>query len=117
MTSQDDREKLMQRDVLLVAIAACSLLSGMHFSPWFDPIFFLLRPFIVGFTFGSPLVTLYVTSLFISILAVVLAGVPAAIYERAFGGRSTSATSLLIWLAGTLLLAIPAIMGWGAAHG
>ena len=35
----DDREKLIRQDGLLIGIAGASLLSGMHFSPFFDPAF------------------------------------------------------------------------------
>ena len=45
---QDDRERLLKQDVLLVATAGLSLVNGMHFSPWFDPVSILLKPFLAG---------------------------------------------------------------------
>jgi hypothetical protein len=64
-----------------------------------NPVFFDYGPLIV-----------YFASLMASTAVVILAGIPAAIYERLTGvkGDSTNA-SLLIWFAGTVILAIPAI--------
>ncbi|MGD9667821.1 MAG: hypothetical protein AB7U75_02065 [Hyphomicrobiaceae bacterium] len=108
--NQQERQSMLQRDVTLVATAGLSLLNGMHFSPWFDPIAILLRPFIAGTFLGTPLVSLYLTSIFISVMTLLLAGVPAALYERLKGFGESSQTSLYIWLAATLLLSTPALM-------
>ncbi len=104
------REQTMQRDVLLVAAAAASLLNGMHFSPLFDPVFFLIRPFVVPLL-SSPLVLFYLTSIFISVLTLLIAGVPAAIYERVRGHAESTPVSIGIWLVATLVLALPGILG------
>ena len=104
------REQTMQRDVMLVATAAASLVNGMHFSPYFDPIFFLLRPFVAPLL-SSPLILYYLTSLFISLMTLLIAGVPAALYERIRGEKESSPLSIGIWLLGTLVLAIPGLMG------
>lgn len=105
-----ERETLMQRDGILVGIAGFSLVNGMHVSPWFDPVYILMRPFTPTLIVSSPLLTFYFTSLFISVMSVALAGVPAAIFERMTGRKESDTTSLLIWLAGVLLLAIPALL-------
>lgn len=102
-----DREQQMQRDVLLVAAAGASLLNGMHFSPFFDPVAILLRPFLAGTILATPLVTLYVTSIFISLMTLLIAGVPAAIYERIKSSTTSTPASLGIWLACTVLLTLP----------
>lgn len=107
----EDRTETMQRDVLLVATAASSLLNGMHFSPFFEPIFFLLRPFIAGTFLATPLVAFYITSIFISLMTLLIAGVPAAIYERIKGSVSSTAVSLGIWLVCTLVLSVPSFLG------
>lgn len=108
--NQQDRQGIMQQDALLVGIAGFSLLCGMHFSPYFDPAYILLRPFTPTFIVSSPLLTFYFTSLFVSLFAVIVAGVPAALYERFSGQRQTNLTSLLIWLGGVLLLALPTLL-------
>lgn len=105
-----ERETLMQRDGILVGIAGFSLVNGMHVSPWFDPVYILMRPFTPTLIVSSPLLTFYFTSLFISVMSVALAGVPAAIFERMTGRKESDTTSLLIWLAFVLLFAIPALI-------
>lgn len=106
-----DREELLKRDGLLIAIAGLSLLNGMQFSPWFDIAFLLLQPFAPGFFITSPLVLLYLTSLLLATATLILGGVPAALYER-FTGRTTSdATSLAIWAGCCGLLSLPSLLG------
>ena len=111
-----ERQDTMQRDVLLVATAATSLLNGQGFSPIFDPIFFLLRPFIAGTFLSTPLVFFYVTSLFISLMTLLIAGVPAAIYERVRGFQSSTPISIGIWLIATALLSFPAVLAYFTAY-
>lgn len=110
MNEMDKRLESLQRDVMMVAIAALSLVNGMHFSPWFDPVAILLRPFLAGTFFGTPLVALYITSFFISAMTLLIAGVPAAIYERVRGESDTTPTSLYIWFGTILLLASSALL-------
>lgn len=110
-----EREKTMQRDVLLVATAAASLLNGQSFSPLFDPVLILLRPFIAQLI-TSPLLLFYLTSIFISLVTLMIAGIPAAIYERVRGHKESSPISLGIWLAATLLLTVPTMRNWFEQH-
>jgi hypothetical protein len=104
----DDREKLLKRDVLLVATAGLSLLNGMHFSPLFDPVLFFVHRMAPSF-FG-PLLLFYFNSLLISLTTLLLAGVPAALYERARGLKESTGMSLGIWLGGVLLLTLPSLL-------
>jgi hypothetical protein len=49
-------------------------------------------------------------SLMVSTATIILAGIPAAIYERFIGAKEDSTDgSLWIWLAGTGLLTLPAM--------
>lgn len=105
----DERQQTMQRDVLLVVTAAMSLLNGQGFSPVFDPVFFLLRPFIAGTFLSTPIVFFYLTSIFISLMTLLIAGVPAAIYERIRGHAQSTPVSIGIWFVATALLTIPSI--------
>lgn len=60
--------------------------------------------------FGSVPLTLMFSSLMVSTATIILAGVPAAIYERYIGAKDDSTViSLWIWLAGTAILTLPAI--------
>ena len=54
--------------------------------------------------------TLMFASLMVSTATIILAGIPAAIYERLIGAKDNSTiASLWIWLAGTAILTLPAI--------
>lgn len=60
--------------------------------------------------FGSTGLTLMFSSLMVSTATIILAGIPAALYERFSGAKDDSTTtSLWIWLAGTALLTLPAM--------
>lgn len=101
----DQREALLKRDGMLIGIAGASLLNGMHFSPLFDPAFVLLRIFAPGFLAGSPLLLFYFTSLLLSATALVVTGIPAALFERFTGRKDSDMASLGIWLASGVALA------------
>ncbi len=100
----------MQRDVLLIATTATTLLNGQAFSPFMDMAAILMRPFVAGTFLQTPIVYLYLTSLFVSATTLVLAGVPAALYERWAGQKNSSPMSLGIWLAAALVLTLPTFM-------
>jgi hypothetical protein len=106
----DQREKTMQQDVMLVLIAAISLLNGMQASPFLVIFAAGLAPILSAFFITSPVLLFYFASLCAGVSTVILAGIPAALYERFAGGGLTSVTSLTIWLAGSVILAIPTIL-------
>ena len=58
MSTMEQREDIVRQDGLLVGIAGLSLLCGMHFSPYFDPAFILVKFFGPAFFVGSPLIWL-----------------------------------------------------------
>jgi hypothetical protein len=108
-----EREQILRRDGLIIGIAGLALISGMHFSPYFDPAFVLVRFFGPPFFVSSPLLLFYLTSLIVSTLALIVAGVPAALFERATGRTRSDAASLLVWLAGAAVIAMPALLRLG----
>ena len=60
--------------------------------------------------FDNVSLTLMMSSLMVSTATSILAGIPAAIYERVAGtGDDSTTTSLWIWLAGTGILTLPAM--------
>ena len=92
-----------------IAIAAFGALNGI-FSPVLLPVvlpaMLIMSP---GFFAPSLPILFFVSSLVLSTLTIMIAGVPAALYER-FTGKSTSTPgSMWIWLAATGLLTLPAI--------
>jgi hypothetical protein len=108
--SPENRARLAMQDGLVVGIAGFSLLNGLHTSPWFDPAYILIKPFAPAFFIGSNVLLFYFTSLFLSTLTVMLAGVPAAIFERVTGRTRSDPTSLGIWLGFVLLLTLPSFL-------
>jgi hypothetical protein len=110
----DQREDMLRKDGIYVGIAGMSLLNGMHFSAYFDPVFILIRQFAPGFFITSPLLMFYFTSLFLSALTLAFGGVPAAIYERGKGLKDSTPTSLWIWLGGIFVLTIPTLLSMTA---
>jgi len=114
MTGQVDRESLLRQDGFLVGIAGLSLVSGMHFSPYFDPAFLLVKFFGPAFFLSTPILLFYFTSLLVSTTALILGGIPAAIFERATGRTRSDAMSLGIWLAGVGVIAFPALVRSGS---
>ena len=87
------------------------MLNGMHFSPWFDPVSILIRPFAPAFFITSPLLVFYFTSLFLSTATLIAGGIPAALFERFTGRTASDSTSRLIWMLSTGALAAPAFAG------
>ncbi len=92
----------------IVVIVGLAILNGI-FSPFLIGVFALQGiwyPF-----FLPPMLPLVfaLSSLILSTLTLMVAGVPAALYERFAGGGTSSFTSGLIWLGGVLLLSLPAV--------
>lgn len=108
--NEQERAETLRNDGMMIGIAGLSLLNGMHFSPFFDPFFILLKPFAPAFFISSPLLLFYFTSLLLSVATLMLAGVPAAIFERVTGRQKSDFASLGIWLLALLLFALPALI-------
>ena len=104
-----ERTELARRDAFIVAIAGLSLANGAQFSPLFDPAFLLLRNFAPTFFVSSQVVIFYFTSLFLAAFTLMVAGVPAALYERFVNKGQTSTTSLVIWLMTLIPLTLPSL--------
>ena len=94
----------------IVAILLFGMVSGM-FSPILVPnvagAMFLLAP---GLLIASPHILIFLVYLVGATLTIMIAGVPAALYERATGAREPTAMSMWIWLAGTAVLSLPAVV-------
>lgn len=98
----------MGREPLIITVMGLGMLSGM-FSPLRDQALILMLAFAPAFFIASPGMILYVTMLFVSALTIMLAGVAAALFERATGRATTDETSLAVWAGATAILALPAI--------
>lgn len=106
----DQREQTMQYDVLLVLIAVVCLLNGMQFSPFLVIFAAGLTPILAAFFITSPVLLFYFASLCAAVSTAILAGIPAALYERYAGGGRTSIVSLTIWLGFAIFFSLPTIL-------
>jgi hypothetical protein len=82
----------------------------MWFSPAFDPMSYYLSSFSRGSRFYQPDLIYYATSLLLALLTLMLAAIPAALYERARGLDESTPISLIVWLVTALLLTLPALI-------
>jgi hypothetical protein len=113
----ENRGDIMRRDAYVLGIASLAIINGMHFSYYYIPAYFLMRPFVqITFFTGSPIIASYLTSLLLSTITLMIAGIPAAIYERFRGLKQSDATTYTIWLAASVLLALPTIMNLASAQ-
>ena len=94
----------------LAATAALAIVNGLDFSPVFDSVSYWLY----SFARESPLfdgeLFYYLTSVAITLMTLLLAGIPAALYERVRGLQQSTPGSLTVWLLATALLTLPAIL-------
>lgn len=98
----------------LVAILGFGIINGI-FSPYrlmAQIIVFAMSP---GFFISSPSVVLLASSLLTATMTIMLAGVPAALFERISGQQESDTVSMWIWLAGIALLSLPAVQAALAA--
>lgn len=100
----------MDRNLYYIGIAFFGMINGLFNQVWL--LFALIHAQIIspGLLFGNVSLTLLFASLMVSTATIILGGIPAALYERYVGAKDDSTeVSLWIWLAGTAILAIPAI--------
>jgi hypothetical protein len=100
----------MDRTFYFIGIAFFGMVNGLFNHTWL--LFALIHVQILSpaLLFGNVSLTLMFTSLMVSTATIILAGIPAAIYERVIGAKEDSTeASMWIWLAGTALLTLPAI--------
>ena len=93
---------------VFVAVLGVCLFNGLT-----SPILLLVRVlapiWMPGFLPSTPEVQFYFASLLVSFGTLLLAGVPAALYERLRRQRSSDRTSLMIWLAVAIVLSLPGL--------
>jgi hypothetical protein len=106
---------LLQRLLPLALIVALAALHGLILSRLYDFVSYFVSAFSRRTMFYHPLVLEYLPSALIALFTLLLAGIPAAVYERLRTGRQTTPASLVIWLIATLLITAPVFtraLGW-----
>jgi len=91
----------------LVPIMAIAIVNGI-FSPWVLAVFVLYPVWYPAWLPQYAQLVYMASSLILSTLTIMAAGVPAALYER-FSSGANPAMTTSVWLAGTLVLTLPAL--------
>jgi len=100
----------MDRNLYYIGIAFFGMINGIFNQTALLFALIHLQILAPALLFGSTGLTLMFSSLMVSTATVILAGIPAALYERFIGAKDDSTVaSLWIWLAGTALLTLPAM--------
>ena len=103
----------MDRNVL-VPVMAVAIVNGI-FSPFVLMVFLLYPVWFPSWAPAYAQLVYMLSALILSTLTIMLAGVPAALYER-LAAPARPAAVALIWLAGVVLLTLPAVPGGTRSH-
>ena len=95
--------------ILLAAVVGVAVFNGTKLSPFYDPVAYMMHLNLRGYPYMTARLLYDTATLPIAILTLMLAGVPAAIYERVRGLHTSSVVSLAIWLVMAVLLTWPTI--------
>ena len=99
----------MDRNLYYIGIAFFGMVNGI-FNPLMAFAYVFSKALMQAPLFGNESLIFYFAALMLSTATIILAGIPAAIFERYVGAREQSSEiSLWIWLAGTGVLTLPAI--------
>ncbi len=99
----------MDRNLYYIGIAFFGMVNGI-FNPLMAFAYVFSKVLMYVPLFGSESLFFYFAAMMLSTATIILGGIPAAIYERFAGaGDDSTDISMFIWLAGTAILALPAI--------
>ena len=100
----------MPSNPFIVALMAVGMLNGI-FSPFFvitsQVMITAIMPLLI---LAGPRVTAFLASLIAATATIMLAGVPAAVFERVTGRRETDTASYAIWLTAAVVISLPALL-------
>lgn len=100
----------MPANPFIVALMAVGMLNGI-FSPFFvitsQVMITAIMPLLI---LAGPRVTAFLASLIAATATIMLAGVPAALFERITGRRETDTASYAIWLMAAVVISLPALL-------
>ena len=94
--------------VILTAIASVSLVAGMPFSPYFDPVLFWLGRLAGRALVGSPIL-FHATTIVIALATFLISAGPAFLLARRVGKGNPHLGIMLLGLAVAMLIAWPSL--------
>jgi hypothetical protein len=98
------------RYLALAGSVLLALVNGSLYSPIYDSVDQILYLFARSSLHAGPLpLQPYRTSLFIAVMTLLIAGIPAALYERLRGRAQTTPASAALWFVTTLLISLPTL--------
>ena len=100
----------MPSNPFIVALMAVGMLNGI-FSPFFvitsQVMITAIMPLLI---LAGPRVTAFLASLIAATATIMLAGLPAALFERITGRRETDTASYAIWLTAAVVISLPGLL-------
>ena len=103
----------MSPQTTFVAVMALSLINGL-ISPLLPVVYVMMPTWAPHVFIGMADIKIlaeilfYMSSLIVATGTLLFGGVPAALYENLLGGEREGRTAMHIWLAGVILLTLPA---------
>lgn len=98
----------MDRQTIFAAVVTVAVVNGI-FSPMVGLAYALAPIWLPEFLPVTPGVLLYLSSLIVATATLLIAGVPAALYERLIDRQPESKISTLVWLGAAITLSLPAL--------
>lgn len=86
------------RMLLLLLIGVVAMGNGLYFSPYFDKLLILMPRLTSAFFIKGQEAVFYLTGFSLWMMTLMLAGIPAALWDRVRRQRHGSLVSLAIWL-------------------
>lgn len=100
----------------LVFVLGIAMLNGL-FSPGLRVVVLFAPVWYPALLPQTASLLFLLSSLLVATFTLMIAGVPAAVYERLSGAKESDFVSMGIWLLGTLVLTAPAVVNMLAAFG
>lgn len=110
--THQERQFTVVRLILLAGVIAIAIFNGRGFSPAFDPLLYLLTPFLRGTPLGTQMGFYYTTSVLLSLMTFMFSGLAATLYERLLRRRTSTVVSLFLWLGAAAVFTYPAYKAW-----
>src|SRR5262245_30602578 len=101
---------LLVKSLAVIGALGLALFNGSLYSPIYDSVDQILYVFSRSSLHLGPLpLQPYRTTIFIAVMTLLIAGVPAALYERIRGLKQSTPLSAGVWFLTTLLISLPAL--------